>query len=134
METDEPCNVRLWVVAPTVSDEVGVMVVRAVRLVMSLFTPLAAAPRLVRAPEALVAPVPPLVTGRAVLRVRALKVGLAVVLIPCIVSTLPLVTDKLFELNEAKPLTVSVASWMVIVPPAVTMLVPVIAVIVMAPV
>ena len=83
METDEPCNVRLWVVAPTVSDEVGVMVVRAVRLVMSLFTPLAAAPRLVRAPEALVAPVPPLVTGRAVDRVRAPNVGDEVVAMSC---------------------------------------------------
>ena len=79
-------------------------------------------------------PVPPLATDKALVKVKPVKVGLAVVLIPCIVSTLPLVTDKLFELNEAKPLTVSVASWMVIVPPAVTMLVPVIAVIVMAPV
>ena len=34
-------------------------VVKPVRLVMSLFAPDAAAPRLVRAPEAVVAPVPP---------------------------------------------------------------------------
>jgi hypothetical protein len=117
-----------------VNDEVGLMVVRAVRLVMSLLMPLAAAPRLVLAPAVLVAPVPPLVTGRAVVRVRAAKVGLDVMLIPCTVSTLPLVTVKLVELNEAKPLMVELASWIVMVPPLVTMLVPVIAVIVMAPV
>jgi hypothetical protein len=134
MDIAEPCKVRLWLLAPTVNDEVGVMAVRAVRLVMSLFTPLAAALRLDLALVALMAPVPPLVIGRAVLRVRAEKVGVEVVAIPCTVSTLPLVTVKLVELNEARPLMAAVASWMVIVPPAVTILVPVIEVRVMAPV
>ena len=134
METVEPWRVRLWVVAPTIRAEVGVMVVRAVRLVMSLLVPLAAALRLVLALAALMAPVPPLVTGRAVERVRAAKVGLAVVLIPWIVLTAPPVTVRLVELNEAKPFMAAVASWMVMVPPAVTMLVPVVAVMVMAPV
>ena len=110
------------------------MVVRAVRLVMSLLVPLAAALRLDLAVVALAAPVPPLVIGRAVDRVRALKVGDEVVAIPCTVSTLPLVTVRLVELNEARPFMAVVASWIVMVPPAVTMLVPVIDVMVMAPV
>jgi len=101
---------------------------------MSLLAPLAAVPRLERAPAALVAPVPPLRTGNAVDRVKPVKVGLLVVAIPCTVSTLPLVTVRLVELNEARPLMAAVASWIVMVPPAVTMLVPVIDVMVMAPV
>ena len=54
--------------------------------------------------------------------------------IPWIVLTAPFVTVKLVELNEAKPLTVELASWIVIVPPAVMMLEAVMDVIVMAPV
>jgi hypothetical protein len=117
-----------------VNDEVGLMVVRAVRLVMSLLMPLAAVPRLVLAPAALVAPVPPLVTGRAVDKVRALKVGDEVVAMSCIVSTLPLVTVKLVELNEARPFIAAVASWMVMVPPAVMILEAVMEAMVIAPV
>ncbi len=72
-----PFWVRLAVPVPpwaTVS-----AVVRPVRLVISEFGPAAAAPRLVRAPAIVIAPVPPEVTGKAVLSVSALKVGLEVV-------------------------------------------------------
>ena len=45
-------------------------------------TPEAAAPRLVRAPDASFAPVPPLVTASGAVRVRPAKVGASVVAIP----------------------------------------------------
>ena len=46
---------------------------------MSELAPLAAAPRLVLAPEAVVAPVPPLVTLKAVDKVKPPKVGVELV-------------------------------------------------------
>ena len=79
-------------------------------------------------------PVPPLATDNAVPSVNPAKVGEEEVAIPWIVLTAPFVTVKLVELNEAKPLTVELASWIVIVPPAVMMLEAVMDVIVMAPV
>lgn len=54
-----PCNVRFWPVLPIVKLAPGVIAVREVRLVMSELAPLAAAPRLLRAPKAVVEPVPP---------------------------------------------------------------------------
>ena len=55
-------------------------VVRPDREVMSLLAPLAAALMFDRAPPAVVAPVPPLASDRAVPRLKALKVGLALLL------------------------------------------------------
>ena len=49
-------------------------------LVMSALAPEAAAPRLVRAPAAVVEPVPPLATVKALVSVRPAKVGLLAVL------------------------------------------------------
>ena len=62
-----PCKVKLWFVEPIVKPALGLMLVRPVSEEISLFTPLAAAPMLVRADDADVAPVPPLVTARALL-------------------------------------------------------------------
>jgi hypothetical protein len=67
-------------------------------------------------------PVPPLATDKAVPSVNPAKVGEEEVAIPWIVLTAPFVTVRLVELNEAKPLTVVLASWIVIVPVVVTML------------
>ena len=58
-----PCKVSVWLVAPIVKVELGVIEVSAVRLVMSPFVPEAAAPRFVLAPEAVVALVPPFAIG-----------------------------------------------------------------------
>jgi hypothetical protein len=85
---------------------------------MSLLAPDAAAPKFVRAPAAVVAPVPPFATDSAVLRVSALKVGELVVLMSWTVLTAPAVTVKFAELNEAIPLAVVDASSIVMVVPA----------------
>src|SRR5512141_1465340 len=96
------------------------MVLRAVVLVMSLLAPLAAAPRLVRAPAAVVLPVPPLPTVKALLRVRPAKVGLAVVAMFWMVLMTPApLSVKLALLKVAIPLVVAsaLASLMVMVLP-----------------
>lgn len=58
-----PWRVNDWPVAPIVNAPEGVMVLSAVVEVISLFAPLAAAPKLLLAPPALLEPVPPLATG-----------------------------------------------------------------------
>jgi hypothetical protein len=80
-----------------------------------------------------VLPVPPLAIGSALASVNPAKVGEEEVAIPWIVLTAPFVTVKLVELNEAKPLTVVLASWIVIVPVVVTILEGVMEAIVTAP-
>jgi hypothetical protein len=85
---------------------------------MSLLAPDAAAPRLVRAPAAVVAPVPPLPTVNAVLSVNALNVGELVVAMSWMVFTAPLDTVKFVELNDAIPLAAVVALSIVMVAPA----------------
>lgn len=85
---------------------------------MSVFAPLLAAPRFVRAPAAVDAPVPPLVTANGVFSVRALNVGALLTLISCTVFTAPFETLKFEELKLAIPLLDVEASSMVIVEPA----------------
>ena len=64
-----------------------------------------------------VAPVPPLPTDSALLNVRPAKVGVALVLMPWIVLTAPLVTEKLVLLKLAIPRVEVVAVFKVIVLP-----------------
>jgi hypothetical protein len=64
-----PCKVKACPLAPTVRAPLGVMVLRAVVLVMSPFAPEAAAPRLLRAVAALLALVPPLAIGNKPVKV-----------------------------------------------------------------
>jgi hypothetical protein len=72
----EPCRVKVAPVLPTVMlDAPSFIAVTVVSEVMSELAPLAAAPRLVLAPDAVVEPVPPLVTLKAVDRVKPAKVG-----------------------------------------------------------
>jgi hypothetical protein len=68
------------------------------------------------------APVPPLVTPRAVPRLRPENDGAALVLIFWIVFTDPLRTVKLPVLNDASPLIDELASWIVILLPDVAKL------------
>ena len=75
-----PCRFSCWPLLPMVRVALGLlMVVRAVRDVMSALVPLPAALRLALAPEAVVAPVPPLVIARALSRVMLKKLTLDVV-------------------------------------------------------
>ena len=89
-----PCRVRFKLDEPTVSAADGVIVLSAVVLVMSALAPEAAAPRLVRAVLALVAPVPPSATLKAVVNVSALNAGLEPVAISCGVDNV--IVPKLF--------------------------------------
>ena len=76
----EPCKSRIPPVLPTVMvDAPSFMAVTVVSEVMSELAPLAAALRLVLAPEAVVAPVPPLATLKAVDNVKPPKVGVELV-------------------------------------------------------
>ena len=76
----EPWRVKLAPLLPTVMAEAPLfMELTVVNEVMSELAPLAAAPRLVRAPLPVVAPVPPLATLKAVLRVKPPKVGVEAV-------------------------------------------------------
>jgi len=75
-----PWRLRFLVVLPMVKPLAGLlMVVRAVRLVMSPLAPLAAAPKLARALVALSAPVPPLPMLKPLVKDRLAKLGLDVV-------------------------------------------------------
>jgi hypothetical protein len=76
----EPWRVKLAPVLPTVMAEAPLfMELTVLREVMSELAPLAAATKLVLAPAAVVEPVPPLATLRAVDRVKPPKVGVEVV-------------------------------------------------------
>jgi hypothetical protein len=76
----EPCRFNTPPVLPTVMVAApSLMAVTAVSEVISELAPLAAALRLVLAPDAVVAPVPPLATLKAVLKVRPPKVGVELV-------------------------------------------------------
>jgi len=100
-----PCRVNCWLVEPTVRAALGVMVFRAVVLVMSLLAPFTAAPRLLLAPAAVVAPVPPLPNAKALLRVRPANVGLEVVAMFWMVLMVPVpLSWKLVALKVAIPL------------------------------
>ena len=78
----DPCRAKIAPLLPTVIVEPPLfMALTVVSEVMSELAPLAAAPRLVRAPAAVIAPVPPLATLRAVPRVKPPKVGVELVAI-----------------------------------------------------
>ena len=78
----EPCKARIAPVLPTVIVEAPLfMALTVVSEVMSELAPLAAAPKLVLATPALVAPVPPLATVKALPRVKPPKVGVDTVAI-----------------------------------------------------
>ena len=82
VEATEPWRVRLAPVLPTVMAEAPLLMAETVvSEVMSELAPLAAAPRLVLAPPAVVEPVPPLATVRALPRVKPPKVGVELVAI-----------------------------------------------------
>lgn len=70
-----PCSVKPCEAAPSVKLLLGVIVLSAVVLVMSLLAPVTAELRFDRAPAAVMAPVPPLAILKAVDKVRPLKVG-----------------------------------------------------------
>ena len=76
----EPCRFNTPPVLPTVMVAApSLMAVTAVSEVISELAPLAAALRLVLAPDAVVAPVPPLATLNAVDKVKPPKVGVELV-------------------------------------------------------
>jgi len=78
----DPCKANIAPVLPTVMVEAPLfMALTVVSEVMSELAPEAAAPRLVRAPAPVIAPVPPLATLKAVVRVKPPKVGVEVVAI-----------------------------------------------------
>jgi hypothetical protein len=76
----EPCRVIVAPLLPTVILEApSFMAVTVVNEVMSELAPLAAAPKSVLAPEAVLEPVPPLATVKALPKVKPPKVGVEVV-------------------------------------------------------
>ena len=105
MELALPCNVKAWVVAPTVKAPVGVMVLSPVAvanadvLVMSELAPLAAAPRLVRAPPAVEEFVPPLAIGNRPVKVIS-PLTLRLILPLALTATVPLALGMVMDLLE----------------------------------
>ena len=112
-----PCKLTVPLVAEIVRSADEARSVTEPSEVISVFAPLAAAPRLARAPTAVVAPVPPLFTLSGAVKLILAKVGVAPVPISCTVFTAPLATVKLAASNDASPLRTFVASRSVMVVP-----------------